>query len=164
MSIVKSKDFIELKFTGYVNGEPFDSNIPEDLKKINPEAEPRKTIVSVGQGMLVKGFDSALPEKEIGKEYEIHVSPKEGFGERNRNHVKTIPLKVFTQQRINPVPGATLSMDNILVKIIAVSGARVITDFNHPLSGKELTYRFTITRKVDDDKEKSEAFFEFFFR
>lgn len=160
----KKGDFVEIIFTGKANGKLFDSNIKEDLKKINPEAEPKKTIVVIGENMVVPGLDKALEDKETDKKYAVKVSPKEGFGERIRELVKTIPLSVFTHQKINPIPGQSLLMDNSLVKIITVSGARVVTDFNSPLAGKELEYEFTIKRKIHEDKEKAEALFDFFFR
>lgn len=159
----KKGDFVEIKFTGRTNGKVFDSNIPEDLKEIDPKAEGRKTIVIIGEEMVVPGLDKALEDKETGEEHNLHVTHKEGFGERKRELVKTIPLSVFTKQKINPYPGASLIMDNNLVKVITVSGARVITDFNNPLAGKDLEYIFTITRIVTEDKEKTDAFFDFFF-
>jgi len=160
----KKNDFVELKYTGIAQGNVFDSNIEEDLKKMNTREKPRKTIVMIGQGMLVKGFDDALEGKEIGKEYEIKVGFKEGFGERKRELVKTIPLKIFNEKKIQPYPGLVLAMDDMIAKVITVSGARVITDFNNPLAGKELNYKFTIVRKVDDEKEKAETLFEFLMR
>jgi len=162
--IVKRNDFVEIEFTGYYNGKVFDSNISEELKKLNPEAKPEKTIVIIGQEMLVPGLDKALEDKEINKQYEIHVPYREGFGERKRELVKTIPLNVFTKQKIDPKPGATLFLDNMLARIITISGARVITDFNNPLAGKDLDYKFKIIRILQDDKEKAGAFFKFFFR
>jgi len=157
-------DFVEIEFIGYHDGNVFDSNIPEELKKINPEAKAEKTILIIGQSMVVKGLDKALEGKELGKDYEVHIQYKEGFGERKRELVKTIPLSVFTQQKIDPKPGATLILDNMLARIITISGARVITDFNNPLSGKDIDYKFKITRIVTDEKEKLEAYFKFFLR
>lgn len=164
MEVANKNDFIELKFSGYAQGELFDSNILEDIVKINPKAVPQKTIVAVGQGMVVSGLDKALEGKEIGKTYEITVSVKEGFGERRRELVKTIPLKVFTEREIMPRPGMSVTLDDMLARIIAVSGARVVTDFNNPLAGKELNYKFTILRKVTDEKEKCEAVFSVMFK
>lgn len=164
MVAVKKNDFIEIKYTGTSQGNVFDSNIEEDLKKMNTREKPKKTIVMIGQGMLVKGFDSALEGKEIGKEYEVKVGVKDGFGERKRELVKTIPLKVFTEKKINPYPGLVLALDDMLAKIITVSGARVITDLNNPLAGKELNYKFKIERKVEDEKEKAETIFDFLMR
>ena len=161
---IKEKDFIEVEFSGYANGKLFDSNIPEDIKTLDPKANPEKTIVCVGEKMLVPGLDKQLAGKEIGKEYELEVSAKEGFGERNKNLIKIIPLKAFSEQKVHPQVGMLFTLDNSLVKIIAVSGARVTADFNNPLSGKDLKYKITIKRKVEDIKEQSESLFRFFLR
>jgi len=155
METVEKKDFVEIKFTGYVNGKIFDSNIVEDLKKIDDKAKVKETIVIVGQGMVVSGLDNALEGKEIGKEYEIILSPKEGFGDRKKELVKTIPLSTFTEKKINPFPGQILAMDNSLARVITVSGARVLTDFNNPLAGKEITYKYKIVRRVENVNEKT---------
>ena len=164
MEVAKKKDFIELKFTGYTNGNVFDSNLDEDLKKISPDAKPKETIVIVGEAMLVPGFDKELEGKEIGKDYEIKVPAKEGFGERRRELIKTIPLKIFTEKKINPYPGLVLAMDENLARVITISGARVVTDFNNPLAGKDLVYKFKIVRIITDDKKKAETVFLQIFR
>ena len=160
METVKKGDFVEIEFTGYANGDVFDSNIKENLAKINPKANSRKTIVVVGEKMVVKGFDEALEGKEIGKEYGIELKREDAFGERNRDLVRTIPLKSFTEQKVNPQPGMVLNLDGGIVRIITVSGARVVTDFNNPLSGKDIKYEFKIIKKVDDEKEKTRSIFE----
>lgn len=164
MEAIKKKDFVEIKFTGYSNGNIFDSNIEEDLKKLDPKGKAKQTIVIAGEGMIVKGFDDALEGKEIGKEYEIKIPAKEGFGERRRELIKTIPLKIFTEKQINPYPGMVLAMDDNLARVITISGARVMTDFNNPLAGKDLVYKFIITRKLDDEKEKVKVVLEFMFK
>ena len=161
---VKEKDFVEIKYSGYANGSLFDSNIEEDLKKLNPEAKAEKTVICIGQKMLVPGLDKQLEGKNIGEEYEIDVPYKEAFGERKRELIKVIPLKAFSEQKIHPQPGMMFTLDNALVKIIAVSGARVTTDFNNPLAGKDLKYKITMTRIITDVKEKSETMLKFFLR
>jgi len=161
---IKKNDFVELKYTGYSNGKVFDSNIESDLKTLDEKAKPIKTIISVGQEMVVKGFDKALEGKEIGKEYDITLDSKESFGNRNKDLIKTIPIKVFHAKNIDPKAGMSFVVDDMLVKIITVSGARVVADFNNPLSGKEIKYKFTITRKVEDEKEKVESAFSTMFR
>lgn len=160
----KKGDFVEIKYSGYANNELFDSNIEEDLKKLNPDVKPFETIVAIGERMLVSGLDNALEEKEIEKEYEIKIQPKDGFGSRNRELIKTIPLHAFTSQNVYPKAGTILTLDNMMVKIITVSGARVIADFNNPLAGKEILYKFKIVRKVEDEKEKCSALFSYFFK
>jgi FKBP-type peptidyl-prolyl cis-trans isomerase 2 len=156
-------DFVELKFTGYANNEVFDSNIPEDLKKLHPKAKEERLLVIIGEAMVVVGLDKALENKELNKEYEVSFSYKEGFGERRRELIRTLPITAFTEQKVNPYPGLVLALDNQVVKIIAVSGARVIADFNNPLSGKEIKYKFTIVNKVADEKDRAETVFKLLF-
>jgi peptidylprolyl isomerase len=164
MESAKKKDFVELKFTGYSNGNIFDSNIEEDLKKIDPDGKVKELVVVIGERMVVSGLDKALEEKEIGKEYEIKVPASEGFGERKRELVKTIPLKIFTEKQISPYPGMILAMDDNLARVITISGARVMTDFNNPLAGKDLAYKFRIVRKLTDEKEKAKILLSFMFK
>lgn len=164
MEKTKKNDFVEIKFTGFANGEAFDSNIEEDLKKINPKATPENTLVIIGQGAIVTGLDKALEGKELGKEYEVSVPYKEGFGERRRDLIRTLPIKGFLEQKINPQVGMVLALDQNIVKIIAVSGSRVTADFNNPLAGKDLKYKFTISRFVTEDKEKAETSLKMLFQ
>ena len=161
---VERNDFIEIKYKGYANGELFDSNIEEEAKKINEKSEGYETILVVGQGMIVSGLDEDLEGKDIGKDYVVEFGHEKGFGERKRELVRTIPLKVFTEKQINPKPGMAFNIDDQLVKVVAVSGARVITDFNNPLSGKDLKYEYKIVRKVEDENEKAKALFKNLFR
>ena len=161
---VKIGDCIEISFTGFVDGKPFDSNVAEDLKKINPQTTPERTILFVGKRMVVPGLDDSFVGKDFNKNYSVNVPYSQGFGPRRTALVKTIPLKVFAGQKVYPTPGAAFVFDNQLARVIAVSGARVITDFNNPLSGKDLEYRYKITNLVTDLKEKTEAACKLLFR
>ena len=73
METAQNGDFIALRYSGYANGEPFDSNEPENLKKIKPDAEARELIIVAGKGMVVPGLDHALAGKKIGKQQKINI-------------------------------------------------------------------------------------------
>jgi FKBP-type peptidyl-prolyl cis-trans isomerase SlyD len=162
--VLKKKDFIEIEFIGRLNdGEIFDSNVKEHLKKINSSAEPKPFIFCLGEGMFLKGIEDFLIGKEI-KEYKIELSPEKAFGKRESNLVKMIPLKIFIEQKINPIPGVTFNFDGKIAKILTVSGGRVMVDFNNPLAGKEVTYEIKILRKIEDINEKIKAFINFLFK
>lgn len=161
---IKPKDFVEIEFIGRTDGEVFDTNIPAEARKVNPEAKVAPIVVSTGQEMLVKGFDKALEGKEIGKKYTITIKPEEAYGNRDPKLIKMIPKKVFLEHEMNPVAGMTVSLDNAIAKIISASGGRIMVDFNNPLAGKELEFEFTITKKVIDKKEQVKALQTFLFR
>lgn len=168
MVSVQKDDFIELEFTGIVKdtNEIFDTTNREEAKKIgmqNPD-KVKSAMLSIGHGMTVTGLDSDLPGKEVGKEYSVELKPENAFGKRNPSMIKMIPLKLFLEQRIMPEKGMQLSLDGMVVKIVSVSGGRVLVDFNNPLSGKTVVYKYKITKKIEDQNEKITALQDFFFR
>ena len=164
---INKGDFIEIEFTGTIpeTGEIFDTNIKEDAEKSDIKAKETKPyIMAVGHGMLIKGFDRELQGKQTGKQYKARFNPEEAFGERQKNMVKMIPSKMFHEQNIQPQRGMQLSLDGRLVRILSVSGGRVLVDFNNPLAGKEVEYKYKIKRKITDENEKINALQDFFFR
>jgi FKBP-type peptidyl-prolyl cis-trans isomerase SlyD len=163
--IIKKNDFVEVEFTGRLKeGEIFDSNIKEDLKKSNLSSEAKPFIFSVGNGMFLKGIDEFLVGKDIGKEYEIELSPEDAFGNRDSNLIQRMPSKLFSEHKVHPVRGEVLNFDGRIGKVISVSGGRVMVDFNNPLAGKEVIYKIKILRKLEDLNEKIKSFNNFLFK
>jgi len=166
---LQKKDFIEIEFTGKVkDGEVFDSNVKKEIEKLHHghehEIEAKSFVFCLGEGMFLKGIDDFLIGKEIGKDYEIELSPQDAFGNRDSKFVQIIPMKVFIQQKINPVQGAMFNFDGRIAKILSVSGGRVIVDFNNPLAGKIIIYNIKVLKKVEDINEKIKAMNVFLFR
>ena len=169
---LKNNDFVELDFIGRVKetGEIFDTTIEEEAKKAsllknenneNRKFEPLK--ICIGQGMVVKGLDKELEGKEIERDYEIELKPEDAFGKRDSKLVMIMPLSAFRARGVEPSAGMMLALDNFLVKISAVTSGRVIADFNSPLAGKHIIYKFRIKRKIDDMKERVEILAGLFF-
>jgi len=164
---VKKGQFIEIDYTARVNqsGEVFDTTIKENTA--NPNVSPDKVksvILCVGEGMILKGLDKEFEGKEIGKQYSVILKPKDAFGERKANLIKIIPLNVFKSKGVMPYPGLVLNMDGMIARISAVSGGRVITDFNNPLSGKDITYEFIIRKIIINEMEKLNCLVAYFLK
>jgi len=163
MSFQKN-DFIEIEFTGKIkDGEVFDSNVSEELKKLNPNQKAEPFIFCLGQDMFLKGIENFLIGKEAG-EYNIELKPENAFGLREPSLIQMIPMKVFVEHKVNPIPGTVLNFDNRIGKVLTVSGGRTMVDFNNPLAGKEVIYNVKILRKVDDINEKIKSLNEFLFK
>ncbi|MBI2628564.1 peptidylprolyl isomerase [Candidatus Pacearchaeota archaeon] len=163
--ITEKNNFVELEFIGRVkDGEVFDTNINEEAKKIGLEIENKPFIVCIGQKMVIEGLDNALEDKEVNKKYSIELQPEEAFGERNPSLIKLMPIKLFKEKNMNVYPGLTLSFDNMIAKVISVSGGRVLVDFNNPVAGKVVIYEFTIKRKIEEVNEKINAIIDYFLR
>lgn len=170
---LQKNDFIEIEFTGKIknSNEVFDSNKKEELEKLhsghNHKIDAKTLIYPLGQDMFLKGVDDFLIGKEsenFPMEYKIELTPEKAFGKRNPKEVQMIPIKIFKQHNIQPIPGHSLNFDNKVGKILTVSGGRVMVDFNNALSGKDVVYEIKILRKIDDIKEKIKSLNEFLFR
>lgn len=101
-----------------------------------------------GAGMMIKGFDAAVADMEVGQEVDIHLMPAEAYGESD-------PDAIFTTE-IKRMPGAdNLSVgqkvylrDNygrpIPVKVVAKDEESITFDANHEMAGKELNFHIEL--------------------
>lgn len=113
--------------------------------------------------MFLQGVEDFLIGKELGQ-YQVELTPEKAFGKRNPQLIQKIPLKIFRDQKLNPVPGFVFNFDGRIGRVLASSGGRVIVDFNNPISGKDVVYKIKVLRKIEDIKEKSKALIKFLFR
>ncbi|MBS3106654.1 peptidylprolyl isomerase [Candidatus Woesearchaeota archaeon] len=160
MSIQKN-EFIELEYMGKADGAVFDTTDKEVAKKegiASNKAEYGPMLVCVGQGHVLKGLDDALIGKEIDKAFTITLQPEEAFGKKSAKLVRLIPLRKFKEHDITPFPGLQVDIDNMMGTVKTASGGRVLVDFNHPLSGRVVTYEAKIVKKVEDDAEKVKGY------
>lgn len=164
---IKKNDFIEVEFTGNITNtdEIFDTNIKEDAEKGGLDIKNIKPFVlAVGHKMLPSGFDKDLEGKEAGKSYTVDIKSDDAFGKRNPQMVRMIPTKLFHEQKIEPQRGMQLALDGQLVKILSSDRGRTLVDFNNPLAGKDVTYKYKINKVITEEKEKIDALQEFLFR
>ncbi len=159
--MINRGDFIELEFTGIVNGEVFDTTDENIAKSIGYKGEVKPIKIIVGEGMVVRGLDKNLEGKEVGKEYEIKLKPNEAFGEKSAALIKTISINAFNDKSILK-ENSFINIEGIVARVVKVGSGRVVLDFNHPLAGKEIIYKFKIKRKIEDEEEKVAAILQFF--
>ena len=101
-----------------------------------------------GAGMMIKGFDAAVANMEVGEVVDIHLMPSEAYGEAD-------PRAIFNVE-IAQMPGAeTVSVGQqvylqnrngrpIPVKVIAKDEKTITFDANHEMAGKELNFRIEL--------------------
>ena len=158
INLLKKDDFIEVDYTGKLadSGEVFDTTNAEIAKKadIPSDRKYESVVVQLGKNHLLKGIERQLEGKEIGNEYKFKVSPEEGFGKKTAKLIQLVSTAKFREQKIVPMVGMQVNIDGVVGVIRAVSGGRVIVDFNHPLAGRELEYEVVVKRKVTDVKER----------
>ncbi len=158
---IKKNDFIEIDYTGKLKGDGsvFDTTNKETAQEhhlYREGAEYGPLIICVGEKHVLKGLDAFLTGKELGS-YNIELKPEEAFGKKDAKLVQLIPARKFTEHNIRPMPGLNVNVDGVLGLVKSVSGGRILVDFNHPLSGRELVYDIKVIRIVNDKKEQVQS-------
>ncbi len=159
--LTKKGDFIELSFTARTSEGIFDTTDEQIAKQLGYKKEVKPIKIIIGENMIIKGLDKELEGKEVGKNYEIAIQPKDGFGERKAELIKAVSMNAFNDKRILQ-EGKMLFIDGFIAKVTKVGSGRVLLDFNHPLAGKVLNYSFKIIRIINDEQEKLEAILNYF--
>ena len=160
---LKEGDMVLIEYSVFIKetGELVETSL-ETIAKLHKKYregevyEPEAIVI--GEGRFVEGFEEALKNAEVGSEYEVDVPPEKAYGPRDRSKVKTFSRRVFIRNNIVPEVGKEVTINNVTGRIIAVEGGRVVVDFNHPLAGKTLKFKFKILKKVEDAVEKVKYF------
>jgi FKBP-type peptidyl-prolyl cis-trans isomerase 2 len=151
-------DFIKISYTGRIkDGQIFDTTDAEAAKSENIYDQNRvykPFSVAVGEGQVIKGLDEALAGMKVGDKKAVTIEPEKGYGQKSPSLVKLVPVKVFREQRMNPIPGMPVEIDGMRGKVQTVSGGRVRVDFNHELAGKTLIFEVEVSDKAKTDEDK----------
>ncbi|MFH1055926.1 MAG: peptidylprolyl isomerase [Candidatus Altiarchaeota archaeon] len=157
-------DFIKINYTGRIkDGKVFDTTLPETAKKENIHDSRRvykPLSVAVGEKQVIEGLDEALAGMKVGDKKTVTVEPEKGYGQKDSSLVKLVPIKFFKQQKINPMPGLPVEIDNMRGRVQTVSGGRVRVDFNSDLSGKTLVFDVEVVAKAQSEDDKVDFLIE----
>lgn len=145
------------------DGELFDTT-KRDVAKANGKHDENVVYeplpVLIGAGRVITGFDEALQAADVGKEQDVTIPPEKAFGDRDPAKADTIPLREFQKQEVVPYPGLRLQHQGKMATVVSVSAGRVRVDYNNPLAGKSLRYKFTIVDEIADPALKVRGFIE----
>ena len=116
------------------DGEIFDTS--------RPVGDPIEFVV--GSGSVIKGFDDAAREMEVGEKRHIHLEPAEAYGEVDERLIQTVPVDRVPNAQDLPV-GESVYMrgpdgNPFPVKVVSVDDENVVFDMNHPMAGKPLNF------------------------
>jgi FKBP-type peptidyl-prolyl cis-trans isomerase 2/predicted Fe-Mo cluster-binding NifX family protein len=101
-----------------------------------------------GAGMMIKGFDAAVADMEVGQVVDVHLMPEEAYGMPDPNAIFTIEIAQLPGAE-NLEVGQQVYLSNqygrpIPVKVAAKEAATITFDANHEMAGKELNFRIEL--------------------
>jgi peptidylprolyl isomerase len=152
-------DFILIDYVAKVKetNEVFDTTQEDVAKKerLGKEGdiyEPK--LVVLGENWVLKALDEALTAMDTDKPQSVEISADKGFGQRDPEKIKRVPIKQLYAKEINPVVGARIEFQGKMATVRSTGSGRVLLDFNPPLAGRTLIYDVKVTKKLDVAEEK----------
>lgn len=98
-----------------------------------------------GAGMMIRGFDAAVADMEVGQVLDIHLMPEEAYGLADPRAIFTVEIAQLPgSEDLTVGEGVYLySSDGrpFPVKVTAKDDTTITFDANHELAGKELNFR-----------------------
>ena len=101
-----------------------------------------------GAGQMIRGFDAAVADMEVGQTVDIHLMPEDAYGMPDPNAVFTIEISQLPGSEDLEI-GQQVYLSNqygqpFPVKVAAKEETTITFDANHEMAGKELNFRIEL--------------------
>jgi peptidylprolyl isomerase len=138
---IENGDIVTVHYTGTLNnGDVFDNSLEDGREPMT---------ITIGEGMLIPGFESALIGMVESETKTISISSDEAYGDRDETFVMNVPMdrlpegvEVGTTLQIMTPEGPAFA------NVIAMNedNTTATVDHNHPLAGENLNFYIQIVK------------------
>ena len=99
-------------------------------------------------GQMIKGFDAAVKDMEVGQVIDVHIPAAEAYGERREDLVQTLPIAQLPGAE-NLVAGQKVTLGNpagypIPALVAKIEDGNITFDMNHEMAGKDLNFNIEL--------------------
>ena len=101
-----------------------------------------------GAGQMIRGFDAAVADMEVGQIVDVHLMPEEAYGMPDPNAVFTVEIAQLPGAE-DLEAGQQVYLSNqygqpFPVKVVEKDEKMITFDANHEMAGKELNFRIEL--------------------
>lgn len=101
-----------------------------------------------GTGQMIRGFDAAVADMEVGQIVDVHLMPEEAYGMPDPNAVFTVEIAQLPGAE-DLEAGQQVYLSNqygqpFPVKVVEKDEKMITFDANHEMAGKELNFRIEL--------------------
>ena len=130
---------VKVHYVGTLDdGTKFDSSRDRD--------EPLEFTCMAGQ--MIKGFDAAVKDMEVGQVVDVHIPAAEAYGERRDDLMQTVPVSMLPGAENlsagDKVMLASPSGQPFPATVAKVENDNITFDMNHEMACKDLNFNIEL--------------------
>ncbi len=161
-------DIVQLELDAWITetGKLFQTTSKENAQKeeiYDDKAVYGPVFEIVGKKRFFPGLEKSVNSASVGQEIEVLIKPDDGAGSRDQNLVKLYSIREFERMNVEPKIGADVRIGERIGRITQVTVGRVRVDFNNPLAGHVLKYKYKVLSKIEDPLEKLKAITDMYY-
>jgi FKBP-type peptidyl-prolyl cis-trans isomerase 2 len=161
-------DIVQLELDAWITetGKLFQTTSKENAQKeeiYDDKAVYGPVFEIVGKKRFFPGLERSVNSASVGQEIEVLIKPEDGAGSRDQNLVKLYSIREFERMNVEPKVGADVRIGERVGRITQVTVGRVRVDFNNPLAGHVLKYKYKVLSKIEDPLEKLKAITDMYY-
>jgi FKBP-type peptidyl-prolyl cis-trans isomerase 2 len=127
-----------------------DYTLTIDNKQVETSVGKTPLSYVVGSHQIIPGLESQLIGMHVNDEKNVNVAAKDAYGEVDPKAFKEFRVSALPQG-LEPKVGMVLQAtapdgSKFPAEVSAVKGDKVVLNFNHPLAGKDLTFKVKILK------------------
>ena len=126
--------------------EPITFNDGTQFDSSYDRGEPLEFVCGAGQ--MIRGFDAAVADMEVGQVVDIHLMPEEAYGMPNPDAIFTLEIAQLPgSEELEVGQGVYLTNQfgqPFPVKVTAKDEKTITFDANHEMAGKELNFKIEL--------------------
>ena len=143
MTKIKTGDKVKVHYVGTLkDGSQFD----------NSRDKGEGLEFTIDDGQLLKGFNDAVKNLEVGSTTKVDVKAEEAYGNYISEAVITVKKTEFPEPLIYEVNGFIQGQDNkgrpVQGQVVKIDEESVNLDMNHPLAGEDLSFEIELLEIV----------------
>ncbi len=151
MKTVTNTSTVDVDYEGRLdNGNLFDTSNVDIAKKEGIFTEERSYVplhITLGEGMLIKGFEDGLIGMEEGQEKTVNIKAEDAYGERREDLIQRFEKDPERDKELQVGMMITVNIEDKQVPAVVTEVSDFISlDFNHPLAGKNLTFKIKVVK------------------
>jgi FKBP-type peptidyl-prolyl cis-trans isomerase SlpA len=133
MKKVETNSTVTVNYTGRLeDGSIFDSSVVEGREPLT---------ATLGQGQLIKGFESGLHDMSVGDKKTVEIEAKDAYGTYNDFMVQEVKKEQMPGEvEVGMHLQADTQMGPVQFVVKDIKEESVILDANHPLAGQKLIF------------------------